>query len=68
MQIKTNGLVWMGDEIFMRDQIEEKMALGFDCVKLKIGALDFGKELKLVSYLRKISPKNNHSIRCQWCF
>ena len=57
MQIKTNGLVWMGDEIFMRDQIEEKMALGFDCVKLKIGALDFGKELKLVSYLRKISPK-----------
>ena len=57
MQIKTNGLVWMGDEIFMRDQIEEKVALGFDCVKLKIGALDFGKELKLVSYLRKISSK-----------
>lgn len=57
MQIKTNGLVWMGDEIFMRDQIEEKVALGFDCVKLKIGALDFEKELKLVSYLRKISSK-----------
>ena len=55
MQIQTNGLVWMGDEIFMRDQIEEKVALGFDCVKLKIGALDFEKELKLVAYLRKLS-------------
>ena len=57
IQIKTNGLVWMGDEIFMRDQIQEKVNLGFDCVKLKIGALDFKKELQLVAFLRKLSSK-----------
>tara|TARA_X000001036_G_C20679910_1_gene805501 strand:- start:74 stop:1147 length:1074 start_codon:yes stop_codon:yes gene_type:complete len=57
MQIKTNALVWMGDEVFMRDQIQEKVNLGFDCVKLKIGALDFKKELELVAFLRKISSK-----------
>ena len=57
MQIQTNGLVWMGDEIFMRDQIQKKVNLGFDCVKLKIGALDFKKELQLVAFLRKLSPK-----------
>jgi O-succinylbenzoate synthase len=57
MQIKTNGLVWMGDESFMRDQIHEKVNLGFDCVKLKIGALDFENELQLVAFLRKLSSK-----------
>ena len=57
MQIKSNALVWMGDEIFMRDQIQEKVDLGFDCIKLKIGALDFKKELELVAFLRKISSK-----------
>ncbi len=57
IQIQTNGLVWMGDEIFMRDQIQKKVYLGFDCVKLKIGALDFKKELQLVEFLRKLSPK-----------
>ena len=40
--IKINGLVWMGKADFMQRQIEEKIALGFDCIKLKIGALDFG--------------------------
>lgn len=57
IQIQTNGLVWMGDEIFMRDQIQEKVNLGFDCIKLKIGALDFKKELQLMAFLRKLSSK-----------
>ena len=39
--ITINGLVWMGEEAFMKQQIEEKLADGFTCIKLKIGAIDF---------------------------
>ena len=56
--IIINGLVWMGDESFMKQQIEEKLAIGFRCVKLKIGAIDFDKELQLLSYIRQhFSPE-----------
>jgi o-succinylbenzoate synthase len=51
--IPINGLVWMGDEAFMKAQIEEKLAQGFNCIKLKIGALDFQKELDLLHYIRQ---------------
>lgn len=50
--ISINGLVWMGDEAFMKQQIEEKLAAGFRCIKLKIGAIDFGKELDLLRFIR----------------
>lgn len=36
----------------MKEQIEEKLADGFRCIKLKIGAIDFDKELQLLSYIR----------------
>ncbi|KUF43177.1 o-succinylbenzoate synthase [Myroides marinus] len=51
--ISINGLVWMGEESFMKDQIDEKLKAGFNCVKLKIGAIDFDKELGLLKYIRK---------------
>lgn len=51
--IPINGLVWMGDEQFMKDQIEEKLAQGFHCIKLKIGAIDFQKELDLLAFIRQ---------------
>ena len=51
--IVINGLVWMGDEQFMKDQIEEKLAQGFMCIKLKIGAIDFQKELDLLRFIRQ---------------
>jgi len=51
--IVINGLVWMGDEAFMKAQIEEKMAQGFHCIKLKIGAIDFQKELELLHFIRQ---------------
>jgi len=51
--IPINGLVWMGDESFMKQQIEEKLAEGFRCVKLKIGAIDFDKELQLLRFIRQ---------------
>ncbi len=50
--IPINGLVWMGDEVYMKQQIEEKIAIGFSCIKLKIGAIDFNKELQLLQFIR----------------
>ena len=56
--IPINGLIWMGEEAFMKEQIEEKLADGFRCVKLKIGAIDFEKELQLLRYIRaNFSPE-----------
>jgi o-succinylbenzoate synthase len=51
--VQINGLVWMGEEVFMKQQIEEKLKQGFYCIKLKIGAIDFDKELQLLSYIRE---------------
>ncbi|PXY47233.1 o-succinylbenzoate synthase [Flavobacterium hydrophilum] len=50
--IVINGLVWMGEEAFMKEQIEEKLKQGFTCIKLKIGAIDFQKELELLRFIR----------------
>jgi o-succinylbenzoate synthase len=51
--ILINGLVWMGEESFMKTQIEEKLVQGFSCIKLKIGAIDFEKELGLLRFIRQ---------------
>lgn len=51
--IPINGLIWMGNEAFMKQQIEVKLAEGFHCLKLKIGAIDFNEELKLLGYIRQ---------------
>lgn len=51
--IPINGLVWMGDEEFMKRQIEEKITEGFTCIKLKIGAIEFEKELRLLEFIRE---------------
>ena len=58
-----NGLVWMGDADFMKAQIEEKLAQGFTCIKLKIGAIDFEKELELLRYIRQHFDANAIEIR-----
>mgnify|MGYP001025654773 CR=1 FL=1 len=51
--IPINGLVWMGSEDFMRAQIKDKIEAGFDCIKLKIGAIDFHAELEILKSIRK---------------
>lgn len=53
--IPINGLIWMGDPEFMRKQIDEKLAMGSKCIKLKIGAIDFEEEVKLLEYIRSKS-------------
>lgn len=61
--IPINGLVWMGDEAFMKQQIEEKLVQGFNCIKLKIGAIDFEKELELLRLIRSEFPQEKIEIR-----
>ncbi|TAF67856.1 MAG: o-succinylbenzoate synthase [Cytophagales bacterium] len=51
--IRINGLVWMGSPAYMQQQIEEKLSLGFSCLKMKIGAIDFEEEYKLLQNIRK---------------
>lgn len=56
--IPINGLIWMGDFDEMYHRIEEKMRLGFRCIKLKIGAIEFEKELELLGHIRhRFSPE-----------
>ena len=50
--IPINGLIWMGDKSFMNRQIKDKLAAGFTCIKLKIGAIDFDNELELIKSIR----------------
>ena len=51
--IPINGLIWMGEEAFMHEQIQKKLEQGFSCIKLKIGAIDFDKEIALLQSIRK---------------
>lgn len=57
--IPINGLVWMGDKDFMQKQIREKIAAGYHCIKLKVGAIDFETELEIISGIRQqFSPED----------
>lgn len=51
--IAFNGLIWMGTYQEMRERIEQKLAQGFRCVKLKIGAINFDDELSLLQRIRR---------------
>ncbi|MCB0442620.1 MAG: o-succinylbenzoate synthase [Flavobacterium sp.] len=61
--MEINGLVWMGEESYMKAQIEEKLKQGFRCVKLKIGAIDFEKELGLLQFIRQHFDEHSIEIR-----
>jgi L-alanine-DL-glutamate epimerase-like enolase superfamily enzyme len=50
--IPINGLVWMGDKEFMKNQIKDKIETGFSCIKMKIGAIDFEAEIELLRTIR----------------
>lgn len=52
-QIPINGLVWMGSKEFMLQQVEEKIAAGFNTIKLKIGAIDFEQECSILAHIRR---------------
>ena len=50
--IPINGLIWMGSESFMKQQIKDKIEAGFKCIKMKIGAIDFQQEINLIKSIR----------------
>ena len=54
ISLPINGLIWMGDLDFMQEQIKDKLDQGFNCIKLKVGALDFDTELEVIKNLRKV--------------
>ncbi|MDB4835501.1 o-succinylbenzoate synthase [Cyclobacteriaceae bacterium] len=51
--IKINGLVWMGSKDFMLQQIDEKINKGFQCIKMKIGAINTHDEIDILQSIRK---------------
>ncbi len=62
-QIPVNGLVWMGKHDFMLQQIKQKLADGFHCIKIKVGAIKFEEEVSLLSFIRKKFPADVVEIR-----
>ena len=60
--IKINGLIWMGNVDFMREQIEEKLKLNFNCIKLKIG-VNWPEEKQVINELRNHFPKEQLELR-----
>ena len=61
--IPINGLIWMGDREFMLEQIDRKLEEGYDCLKLKIGAIDFDQECELLSYIRQQYDSSQITLR-----
>lgn len=56
--IEINGLIWMGDFDRMIERIDSKLSEGFKCIKLKIGAIDWNKEVEMIRHIRdKYSPE-----------
>lgn len=61
--IPINGLVWMSDYDDMLTQVKKKILSGFRCVKLKIGAIDWDEEIRLIEKIRSKFSKNTIQLR-----
>jgi O-succinylbenzoate synthase len=51
--IPINGLVWMGGLDDMLQQVSIKLYDGFNCIKVKVGGLNFEKELDILQFIRR---------------
>lgn len=61
--IPINGLIWMDNEAGIIKQTDEKIADGFTCLKMKIGAIGFEKELNVIRHIRAKYGNKNIEIR-----
>ena len=61
--LPTHGLIWMADRTGLLQQIHHKVAQGFTCIKMKIGALDFEEECALLAEVRRVYPPSNIELR-----
>lgn len=62
-QIVINGLIWMGSFEEMAARVEEKVRAGFRCIKLKVGGIDWEKELSILRRLRERFPADELTLR-----
>ncbi len=61
--IPFNALVWMGTADKMKAQIDEILQKNVECIKLKIGGIEFEKELELLQYIRTKRSQDSLQIR-----
>lgn len=61
--ININGLLWMGNKEFMLEQLKQKIALGFTCIKMKVGAIELQKELEVLDLIRSTYSSEQIEIR-----
>jgi len=61
--IDINGLIWMDEKEEMIRQIRQRLADGFTCLKMKIGALDLEEELEILRYIRRQYAADELEIR-----
>ncbi|MFQ5649192.1 MAG: o-succinylbenzoate synthase [bacterium] len=61
--IATNGLIVMGQADHMLRQVVDKVAAGFRCIKIKVGALKFDDECRLLTEVRKQFPPRQIELR-----
>lgn len=61
--IPINGLIWMGSFEEMSQRIQDKLQQGFHCVKLKIGAIDWNREIELIRFIRSHFSKEQIELR-----
>ena len=51
--LPINGLVWMDKSEHMLKEAFDKVELGYNCIKFKVGALDFDEECRMLEQFRK---------------
>lgn len=51
--IPINGLIWMAERSTMLNSVKRKLDEGWNCLKLKIGGIDFEDELRILGYIRR---------------
>lgn len=62
-ELPINGLIWMADMDLMLQQIAIKVYDGFNCIKMKVGGLNFEKECDILHYVRKKYYREDITIR-----
>ena len=61
--IPTNGLIWIGGLDSMLQQVSIKIEEGYRTLKIKVGSLDFDKELDILQYIKRKYFRENITIR-----
>jgi len=61
--ILMNGLIWMGSYEHMAKQVEDKLAQGYSTLKMKVGAIDFEQELRILSSIRARFTREEITLR-----